>query len=286
MISRNIALVSLSARVGFGEIAEVAGAVLRQVNEHFSPIWNHNASITPYASVEDVPLGYWRVTIVEGKPQQLKGIHLARDNNTGQPYALVSDEGEWSIAVSHEILEMIVDPTFSELRAGYLPGGQRVSFLVEVCDPCQAITYTVNGCAVSDFITPEYFEPDSRNDGRFSYYGSIKQPHTVAPYGYLVWVDPIDNQYYAFTSNGRTNRTIRLGTFEGGVGGMSLRFWVDSRLRSIELPISSRDRTTLRKLKSQHRKASEMSGRAWLAQVQKQFPKLKLTSPSQKRQPK
>src|SRR5688500_1835848 len=137
----NFALLSESTKVTFEQLAPVAGAVMRQINDHFAPLWGHHATVTPYASHADVPLGYWRVTIVPGRPDGLFGVHRTQE---GQPYAEISDEGPWTVSVSHEILEMIVDPTLSNFRAGTLADPpRRVNFLVEVCDPCQAHAYAV-----------------------------------------------------------------------------------------------------------------------------------------------
>ena len=56
---------------------------------------------------------------------------------------------------------MIADPFGNRLVAAMHPldPRQRVKYLLEICDPCQAMWYPVNGVPVSDFYTPRYFDP-------------------------------------------------------------------------------------------------------------------------------
>lgn len=265
MNNTNIAIISESPKVTFDEIAKVAAAVTRQVNDHLSRFWPVRASISAFAQQSDVPLGYWRVSVIKGRPECVLGIHRSKN---GEPFALVSDEDHWSIAISHEVLEMLIDPTLSNFRAGNLPnGGPRVNFLVEICDPCQSSAYPVNGVAVSDFVTPAYFDPDlsgpPASEGGYSFQGSISKPRTVAPGGYLVWLNPTDDQYYAFTSDGRVGRTITLGPFPGGF--LTTREWVDSILRKPGIPLSAISRRRLQKARIAHEDACIAHAKCHLA---------------------
>jgi hypothetical protein len=71
-------------------------------------------------------------------------------------------------------------------------GGRRVEYLIEVCDPCQAscLAYSVNSVMVSDFYTPQYFDPVKSNGVRYSYSGQVRGPREVLDGGYLSWFDP------------------------------------------------------------------------------------------------
>jgi hypothetical protein len=79
-----------------------------------------------------------------------------------------------------------------------MPGQGRVDFLVEVCDPCQAAAfgYSVNGIQVSDFITPNYFDPIASSSVRYSFTGAIKRPREVLKASYLGWHEPITNHLF------------------------------------------------------------------------------------------
>ena len=95
----------------------------------------------------------------------------------------------WIITINH-----------SRFVAGQSPSKNqgRVLFLVEACDPCESAdnAYTINDILVSDFYTPNYFDPQQVSGVRYDYTGSIKSPYEVLSGGYLSWRNPQDGQYY------------------------------------------------------------------------------------------
>ena len=148
----------------------------------------------PLRKLEDVPTGYWTLLIKDDiQTSGAAGIH---EDNNGQPFALITasaDINEWSITASHEALEMLVDPFGNRLVAGDSPKPDqgRVSFLVEVSDPSEApdFAYSSNGVRVSDFYTPNYFDPVRAAGVRYSDTGAITSPRQVLKGGYLSWQD-------------------------------------------------------------------------------------------------
>ena len=77
-------------------------------------------------------------------------------NYQGQLSAEAVNDDQVSITLSHELLEMLVDPAGDRvIQAADLDpysGGQQVKYLVEVCDPVAAYSYEIDGVAVSDFV--------------------------------------------------------------------------------------------------------------------------------------
>ncbi len=73
-----------------------------------------------------------------------------------QPYALVWTSGAtvegWSRDFSHEVVEMLEDPT---LDVRYLHGGS--SWQREISDPVEGLGYRLDGVYVSDFVTPQWY---------------------------------------------------------------------------------------------------------------------------------
>jgi hypothetical protein len=63
----------------------------------------------------------------------------------------------------------------------------RVDYLVEVCDPCQQSTYTIDGVLVSDFVTPGYYGDPPGSAGLYSFTGRISEPRQLLDGGYLTW---------------------------------------------------------------------------------------------------
>ena len=205
---RQIALVrAASAHVKIGDFLTVSAAIQRQVTRDLAPIWEISATIDAFEKVSDVPVGYWPVIIVDKLPDpSLAGVH---EDVNGQPLALVvaaSKIEDWSVAASHEVLEMLVDPYGNRLVPGDSPkaGQGRVRFLVEICDPSEGAEngYSSNGVRVSDFYTPNFFDPFPSAGVRYSFSGNIKKPHEVLKGGYLTWQELAKGEWWQKTRFG------------------------------------------------------------------------------------
>ncbi|ACA16922.1 hypothetical protein M446_2470 [Methylobacterium sp. 4-46] len=201
LLTRHVALISESKRIRTGDVMRVAAALQKQAIRDLTPIWGLSATVDAFDKLEDVPLGYWPIIVMDNIDEPgAAGVH--KDEN-GQPFALVSAADAldgWSLTASHEALEMLVDPFGNRLVAGESPaqGQGRVEFLVEVCDPSEAANYgyRVNGILVSDFYTPRYFDPAKAAGVRYSFRGVISRPREVLPGGYLSWHDPVSDHWF------------------------------------------------------------------------------------------
>jgi len=192
---RQLALVSESSQVDMSQLMQVSAALQKQASRDLSPIWEISATVDPFAKLEDIPDGYLPLIIQDDIGfSGAAGIHLDKD---GQPYALItasSDMDTWSLTASHEMCEMLVDPSGNRQVTGDSPkpGQGRVSFIVEVSDPSEAAdyAYSVNGVLVSDFYTPQFFDPMAASGVRYSFTGAITAPRTILRGGYLSWMEP------------------------------------------------------------------------------------------------
>src|SRR5690348_12372196 len=130
----HLALVPV-ANIKFNDVAKVSAAIQKQIIRDFTPIWSVEATIDAFPTPNDVPVGYFPIFIVD--TFDTGGQHKSVNN---QPFALVAAGKSWSLAASHEALEMLVDPDGNRLVAGTSPvdSQARVEFLVEVCDPCRS----------------------------------------------------------------------------------------------------------------------------------------------------
>lgn len=91
-----------------------------------------------------------------------------------------------SVAVSHAVIEMQINPTLG-LWAAY--GAQTVP--VEVCDPVEGESYAVmiparGRVLVSEFVTPSWFDPNAAPLERFSINRIITKPFDRSRTGALV----------------------------------------------------------------------------------------------------
>jgi len=191
MLIRHLAIVSEPEVVEPRELTTVAAAVQKQVARDLAPIWNVQGTVSAFTKLEDVPVGYWPIFVLEGGGSR----HGVQQDEDGQPYALVEAGTDWSVSASHEVLEMLVDPAGNRVVAAALVQGDaaRVEYLVEICDPCEAgeFGYMVNGIRVSDFYTPAFFDPVASRGVRYDFTGAISRPLEVLPGGYLTWRDPV-----------------------------------------------------------------------------------------------
>jgi hypothetical protein len=225
---RQLALVSESASIEFPEVGRVAAALDKQATRDFGPIWEIRTSVHAFATLEDVPLGYWPMVVKDDIGfQGAAGIHLDKD---GQPFALIDAGENWGLTASHECLEMLGDPFGNRTIAGpSIKSGQgRVSYLVEVSDPSEAAEfgYTVNDILVSDFYTPSYFDPVAASGVRYSFTGAITKPREVLKGGYLSWQEPVSDHWFQATFFGPKLQIRDIGPIDASKG--SLRSQIDA----------------------------------------------------------
>ncbi|MFO1095871.1 MAG: hypothetical protein U0992_21580 [Planctomycetaceae bacterium] len=140
---------------------------------------------------------------------------------------------------------MLADPVGRRLRAGNLldqavqlgAPPARVNYLVEVCDPSEAgqFSYQVNGVTVSDFYTPNFFDPVRAPAVRYSFKSNIDGPLKVLSGGYISWQQLESQEWmqlrmFADQFSSDVPHLLNLSTqtsFEKLRGGMSLRAAVD-----------------------------------------------------------
>ncbi|HKO57313.1 MAG TPA: hypothetical protein VJ276_15670 [Thermoanaerobaculia bacterium] len=218
----HVAVVSQTSRVPLSKLLVGSAAVQKQVSRDFKPHWEVDATIDSYADLKDVPVGSWSVIIRDDIPFNAAGIHL--NNANGQPFSLVRFSKNWSLTLSHEILEMLADPFGNRIKVGdSLMGGQgRVEYLVEVADPSEAAQfgYTVNGVLVSDFYTPSFFDPIASTGVRYSFNGKITAPRQVLEGGYISWRDPISTHVFQLQVRNGSRDFRDLGALPGGFKSM------------------------------------------------------------------
>jgi hypothetical protein len=237
VLPRQVALVSESQSVSFSDLSLVAAALQKQATRDFGPVWQVNATVDAFPSLDKVPLDYWPVIIQDDiKQPGAAGYHT--DKN-GQPFALVQVDATWALTVSHETLEMLADPSGNRVLAGAPPPQApkpvsqlaRVLYLVEVCDPCEAnkFSYTVNGVQVSDFITNHYYDPRKTKGRQYSFTGAIPSPHRVLDGGYVSFSDPVTNHWYQIVVQGTKVQLVDLGVMN--MNGKSIRENIDRMTR-------------------------------------------------------
>lgn len=268
MIVQQIALVRHTDALSADEVLAVSAAIQKQVTRDFAPIWNVDATVDPFLSLDQVPIGYCRVLVVDDTNRPEPGVHETEDN---KPFALVTYREDWETLASHEILEMLADPTLDRRVAGDSPHPEqgRVEFLVEVCDPCQAqdFGYSVNGRWMSDFYTPAYFDPIAATGVRYSFQGSLTGPRQVLRGGYLSWRVPETGEFWMKKVTGGTEKFVQLPTGTVPSGG-NLRGHVDRFVESAKSGVGRPGRPAGRGTRRKHaRRQLEETRKAMVAEA-------------------
>ena len=189
-----VAIVNRSSLVSDADFQQMVAAVNLQAQTDFARAWDRAPSLISVASPGNLPRGYsaviTMVDTIENVPAGVLGYHTesGADAKTGlvaaQPSLTNGGKvltGDWSVAsiLSHEVLELLADPACSL----WAEDG-RAAWAVEVCDPVEAPTYEVDGVSVSNFCTPQWFDPDAKSG--FDRLGLLKAPFTILPGGYAV----------------------------------------------------------------------------------------------------
>jgi hypothetical protein len=245
---RHVALVSESNRAKMNDLLRVSAALQKQATRDLEPIWEISSTVDAFAKLEDVPDGYWPMIIQDNIGFNAAGIHMDRD---GQPFALISaadSVDEWSLTASHELCEMLVDPSGDKQMTGDspIPEQGRVSFLVEVCDPSEAadFAYSVNGVLMSDFYTPHYFDPMKAPGVRYSFTGAITAPRQVLRGGYLSWKDSASGDWFQETwFDGGAPSFRNIGPIDARQHG-SVRAFIDRKTGALTAKVIARGRIT------------------------------------------
>ena len=204
MNSWKVALIdqTTGAVVPPAELQQIAAALQQQVDNDLASTWGVRADISTLAAGDAVPPGTWLVKIIDSLPDA-GGVHL---DDQGQPYAEAVNGPQLSIAISHELLEMLVDPwgnrftQAADIDPNY--AGRQVFYLVEVGDPCEVSSYDIDGVQVSDFILPSFYDPNATLPVDFLNTLAGPLPQEVPQGCYISWIDPADGKWHQQTADG------------------------------------------------------------------------------------
>jgi hypothetical protein len=198
---RTVAVVPRGEGIDFAMLAQCTQAVQVQIIRHFTPSWHIQAAVGAFPSIDAAPASASYVFVTRDTNGN-GGMHFEPMKPDEAPFAIVRYRNEemLSILLSHEILEMLVDPSGKQLVPGPDPldPTRSAQFLLEICDPCNDISYPVQeagGRHVSDFCLPAFF--GKTGGTTFTCRNAIDAAFTVASGGYLTWVDA-DKQWHQF----------------------------------------------------------------------------------------
>ena len=178
-----LAITNQSTLVSDAEIASYIPALQRQVTEDFEPAWGIGAQLIFYK--RKLPPNAYQIIVKDEAPEEgYLGYHF---HANGYPVAeifakddLVEDKTV-SDTLSHEILEMLVDPAVN--LYAYRPasrGRRERGYFYEVCDPVQTVHYKIDGVKVINFVYPEWYEYAwPKGSRKFDHKGKLSEPFEI-----------------------------------------------------------------------------------------------------------
>lgn len=250
MLQNKIALIDQTGKIQPHHLLHTAQAIQTQINRDLAKFWpGVNGTVTAMLSSDKVPVGTWPVYVVDSLSDGEGGYHWY--DRINQPYAEVLGGTGWTVAASHEICEMLVDPWGNRLQEApqivvdgrsQSLGTATEAYLVEVCDPCENFGYLVGNVPVSDFITPEYYQAGT-SGCRYCYTGAIKAPMQVLAGGYISWTTPQgEMMQLLWLDPHQPPQIVNLGP----TGKASLKDFVDSKTGSVKRLSTSQDHPAVR----------------------------------------
>jgi hypothetical protein len=216
------------------KVQPVIRAVNRQIAEDFRAFWWQEARLRlgrrtaavadPQHPVEmrgDAIL-YLLDDPTDPSVEDILGYHAENADGVafGFVFTAISERlGEpWSVTLSHEALELLGDANVNKLAAGPDPRDPRnphryVLHWFEMCDAVQAESYKIDGIAVSNFVTPQYFTIGEQEAARNDFLSRRHRGRTlpsfgVNPGGYIGFLDPSTNSMEMFPADNEARRRM------------------------------------------------------------------------------
>ncbi len=173
------------------QVEKMVNALQKQLDEDFTPAWGLQAKLV----FNEEPLLSMKIFIKDKASEEDKS-YLGYHFRDGLPitYVFAKDDidskGEFSTTLSHELLEMLADPGVNLYALGFYrdkADKRRQAFVsYEVCDPVEASSYRIDGVPVSNFVLPEWYEPEHEDGSmQMDFLGRVHSPFKLAPGGYM-----------------------------------------------------------------------------------------------------
>jgi hypothetical protein len=182
------------------KLATLISALQAYVDGHLAPVWGTSANLVEASQPRK---DAWTLILLDNAKHVdviLKGadrrkvIGQHKLEHHGLPLAMVfveaslnsqsglRDRDKISVATSHELAEMLVDPgnnLWCEVSEGTF-------YAYEVCDPVEEKYFPVKGLLMSDFVYPAYFDLSRKPKSTwFDHMGVVDRPFQILDSGYM-----------------------------------------------------------------------------------------------------
>jgi len=189
-----VAIQNHSTLLSDADGARITKALARQLSEHVQTTWmlippalsyigkaTLPADASPLVLFDDADvadaLGYHDET-PEGLPYGRVFVKTILDNGG----TILDGATAVSVTLSHELLEMVGDPTAAE----WVDGPDGYDYARELGDPVESDAYDIDGVSVSNFVLPAWFDPHAPRGLRFDYLSKLGANFAMSSGGYMI----------------------------------------------------------------------------------------------------
>lgn len=197
-VSYRVAVLNESKTVSDDEVRAAVVALQKQVHDDFAPAWGVDAELTFVPRDSKPQAGSWWLALAD-KSDYEGMISYHSITAEGLPYVKVSaaSAGQkgwpWSMAASHELLEMLANPRLNLTVLVSEDNAQTGRIYTrEICDPVVSpnCAYKIGGIVVSDFVYPAWFESfRAPGSTQFDHASHVSAPLEVAADSYVTYCD-------------------------------------------------------------------------------------------------
>jgi hypothetical protein len=162
-------------------------ALQKYLDKHFAPVWGTPARLVKGKKPRR---GTWTLMFLDhqdsakAKSEGWVGLHHLEGNPFAKVFVgPVLDIGEKvSVAASHELAEMLVDPGINL----WCVGPDRLFYAYEVCDAVEEEEFLVDRIPMCDFVYPAYFDVFRKPKSvQFDHKNKLDRPFQILPRGYM-----------------------------------------------------------------------------------------------------
>ncbi|MFN0099647.1 MAG: hypothetical protein ACKVS7_13300 [Gemmatimonadaceae bacterium] len=195
-----ISIVNQSTVKSDDEVQQAIRVVNRQIAEDVAPYWGLTATLRLDGTGRGGAIRDVRGDALLRLRDEVQSDHDV--GTAGVPEGVVFTQLEqlvkksvpwltWTVALSHEAIELLLDPWVNTLVRGPHPESKRsVFYYREVCDPVQSEIYTLDGLPVSNFVLPAYYGPGTKKNSDTNFLGTPMRPFGFLKQGNVGFWDP------------------------------------------------------------------------------------------------
>ena len=165
---------------------KLISAMQKYVDKYVAPVWGTPAKLV---KTTDFKKGAWAMVFLDDADDpEAEAYHDLTPEGLPQAKVFVKtvlDGGdEVSIAASHELVEMLVDPATNLMTTG---PDSKLMYAYESADPVEDLSFNVDGVPMSNFVFPAYFEDFHKARSiQFDAMNKVSKPFQILKDGYLI----------------------------------------------------------------------------------------------------